>query len=84
MANRDTNKYVCRQGNKIVYVGITKDLDRREAEHIRDGMKFTSMTKVGNITTQEAASAWETDRIQTYQQNHGGKTPLYNKNNTGK
>lgn len=84
MSNRDTNKYVCRQGNKIVYVGITNDLARREAEHLRDGMKFTSMTKVGNITTPKAASAWETAKIRTYQQNHGGETPLYNKNTSGK
>ena len=83
-SKRDTNKYECYQGNKLVYVGITNDLERREAEHIADGMQFSSMKKVGNVTTQEAASKWETERIQTYQKNHSGSTPKYNKNNTGK
>ena len=81
---RDTNKYECYQGNKLVYVGITNDMARREAEHRADGMSFSSMRKVGNITTPEGASSWETSRIQTYQRNHGGETPKYNKNNTGK
>lgn len=81
---RDTNKYECYQGNKLVYVGITNNMERREAEHRAEGMKFTSMRKVGNITTPQGASDWETARIQTYQQNHGGSTPKYNKNNTGK
>lgn len=81
---RNINKYECYQGNKLVYVGITNDMARRKAEHRADGMDFSSMRKVGRATTQEAASNWETARIQTYQQNHGGNTPTYNKNNTGK
>lgn len=81
---RDTNKYECYQGDKLVYVGITNDMERREAEHRADGMEFSSMRKVGNITTTEAASDWETNRIRTYQKNHGGDTPQYNKNNHGK
>ena len=81
---RDTNKYECYQGNRLVSVGITNDMERREAEHRADGMEFSSMRKIGNVTTPDAASDWETARIQTYQKNHGGDTPLYNKNNTGK
>lgn len=81
---RDTSKYECYQGNKLVYVGITNDMARREAEHKAEGMKFSSMRKVGNVTTPEAASDWETERIHTYQRNHGGNTPTYNQNNTGK
>jgi predicted GIY-YIG superfamily endonuclease len=81
---RDTSKYECYQGNKLVYVGITNDMARREAEHKAEGMNFSSMRKVGNVTTREAASDWETERIQKYQRNHGGNTPTYNQNNTGK
>lgn len=44
MAYRNTYKYELRNGNKVVYVGITNDLGRREAEHRNKGMKFTSMT----------------------------------------
>lgn len=81
---RDTNKYECYDGNRLVYVGITNDMARREAEHRADGMNFSSMRKVGRITTQEAASDWESKRVQTYQENHGGSTPKYNKNESGK
>ena len=82
--NRDTSKYVLHQGKKIVYIGITNNLERRTAEHEREGMKFTSVEKVGNQTTREAAENWETSRIHQYQDNHDGKTPLYNQNTSGK
>lgn len=82
--NRDTSKYVLRQGNKIVYVGITNDLERRTAEHEREGMKFTAVDKIGRQTTREAAEDWETARIHQYQENHGGETPMYNQNSSGK
>ena len=45
---------------------------------------FTSMTKVGNITTRDAAEAWEADRIATYKDNHHGDRPQYNQNDSGK
>lgn len=82
--DRDTSKYVLRQGNKIVYVGITNDLDRRTKEHENEGMKFTAVDKIGRQTTREAAEKWESGRIHQYQENHGGATPKYNKNDSGK
>lgn len=84
MADRDTYKYELRNGRKVVYVGITNDLERRENEHRNEGMKFTSMTKVGNKTTRDAAEAWEQDRIATYKENHCGERPQYNQNDSGK
>ena len=84
MEKRDTTKYVLKDKNEVVYVGITNDLERRTQEHKAEGMKFTSVTKVGNNTTREGASNWETVRIQTYMQNHNGATPKYNKNDNGK
>lgn len=84
MANRNTYKYELHNGNKVVYVGITNDMERREAEHRNEGMKFTNMTKVGNITTREAAEAREADRIATYKENHQGNRPQYNQNDSGK
>lgn len=84
MADRDTLKYILKDGNKIVYVGITNDLDRRTEEHTVDGMQFTSVEKVGNKTTRDAAGNWETERIQTYMKGHNGQTPKYNKNTSGK
>ena len=56
---RDTYKYELKQGNKVVYVGITKDPNRREQEHRDEGKRFTSMNIVGNASTRQGASAWE-------------------------
>lgn len=84
MADRDTYKYELRDGNRVVYVGITNDLDRREAEHQAEGMDFTSIRKVGNITTRGAAEDWESKRIDTYKENHHGDRPKYNQNDSGK
>lgn len=81
---RDTNKYELIDGKKVVYVGITNDLDRRVEEHRADGMHFTGVRKVGIRTTPKIASKWETERIHTYMRNHKGNTPKYNKNSSGK
>ncbi len=67
---RDTYKYHFKVGNVIVHRGITKDLPRREMEHQNSG-SYTNygsqrlywsnghIVQVGNITTWEAALAWE-------------------------
>ena len=84
MSVRDTNKYLLLRGNKVVYIGTTNDMARREIEHRASGKEFTNMVKVGNITTADAASRWETERIHTYKVNHGGARPEYNLNDSGK
>lgn len=81
---RDTNKYELLNGHRVVYVGTTNDLERRAQEHKAEGMEFTSIRKVGNITTPTAAGKWEEERIQTYKDNHNGQRPEYNKNDSGK
>ena len=83
MAKRDTYKYELTRGNKVVYVGITNDPNRREQEHHQDKV-FDKMRLVGHASTESGASQWETARIQTYMKNHNGKTPEYNKNDHGK
>lgn len=57
--------------------------ERREAEH-RQNRNFDKMKIVGNVSTLDGASQWETNRIQTYMNNHKGQTPLYNQNEHGK
>ena len=84
MSERDTYKYEIRNGRKLVYIGITNDMTRREQEHRAEGMDFTTMTQVGRKTTRDAASDWESDRIDTYMKNHNGQRPEYNKNDSGK
>ncbi len=60
MAERDTDKYHFKLGNKIVHTGITNDLDRRESEHQRqEGWSDGHIKKVGRRTTREAALGWE-------------------------
>lgn len=83
MAERDTKKYVLKRGNEVVYVGITNDPERRETQH-RQEKAFDKMELVGRPCTRESAEQWEEDRIATYMRNHGGLTPKYNKNETGK
>lgn len=81
--SKDTNKYVLKQGNAIVYVGITDNPERREAEHRQD-KNFDKMELVGRKSTRDGAERWEADRIETYMRNHAGKTPKYNQNTSGK
>ena len=81
---RDTRKYELFDGNQLVYVGITNDLNRRTREHQAEGMNFTRVRQVGNASTRQGAGEWEEARIQTYMDNHGGKLPRYNNNTSGK
>ena len=57
-SKRDTNKYYFKVGNKIVYGGITNNLERRETEH-KQKWSNVHIYKVGNKTTEEAARKWE-------------------------
>ena len=84
MAKKDTYKYELHDGHKTVYVGTTKDPERREAEHRADGKDFTNMTIIGRPSTAEGAGKWEEERIDTYKRNHGGDRPKYNQNDSGK
>ena len=61
MTKRDTYKYQQKIGNKIVHGGITGDLGRREKEHQQKWPK-SHITKVGRVTTEEAAHKWEKDK----------------------
>ena len=80
---RKTTKYVLTKGNKKVYIGITDNPERREAEHRQD-KDFDKMKIVGRPSTRNGAEQWETEAIHTYMKNHEGKTPKYNQNSSGK
>ncbi len=57
---RDTYKYHFKIGNKIVYRGISKDIDRREKEHkSQHGGSNGHIIRIGNRTTKKAALHWE-------------------------
>ena len=59
---RDTYKYQFKVGNKIVHVGITKDLEHREKEHQQNRPKGR-IKQVGHRTTEEAARTWEKEKL---------------------
>ena len=78
-SKRDHHKYQLKQGNKIVYVGVTNDPERRENEHSLEGKKFTNMQTVGRVVTKDTALEWEQEKIDSYRKSHNGRKPRYNK-----
>ena len=63
MSHRTTYKYHFKLRNKIVHTGITKDIDRREAEHRREsGWEKGHIFQVGVRTTLAAARDWESEQ----------------------
>lgn len=61
MPGRDTSKYEFKVGNKVVHVGITTDLCRRESEH-QNRWPRGHIKKVGRNTTPAAALKWENEQ----------------------
>lgn len=82
MANRNYQRYELLQGRKVVYRGITNDLERRATEHSQD-KKFTNVRPVGPKVTEQTARNWEKNSLETYQKNHNGNLPRYNKTPEG-
>ena len=64
MKKRDTYTYDFKVRNKIVHSGITKDLERREAEHKRRWPNGR-IVKVGAAKTEDKARAWEETKQKT-------------------
>ena len=79
MAERDTYRYVLRDGRKVVQYGISNGPEDRIREHASDGKRFTTMTVVGPVVTRESALDWERNRIEAYRRSHSGRMPRYNK-----
>jgi hypothetical protein len=76
--DRDTYRYVLRDGRRIVQFGISNGPDDRVSEHLRNGKRFTSMTIEGPAVTKDSALDWERYRISVYRETHG-RRPRYNK-----
>jgi len=58
MSVRNTYKYDFKIGNKIAHSGITRDLEKREAQHQIKWPKG-HIVQFGNRTTEEAARELE-------------------------
>ena len=59
---RDTYKYQFKSGNKILHVGITNDLERREQEHQSEIGINGHIIQVGHRTTRDGAKEWEDEQ----------------------
>lgn len=79
MVKRNTYRYELKDKQRIVYVGITDNLARRETEHEIEGKQFSKMNVVGPRVTRMTAEQWEEERLETYCKDHKGKPPKYNK-----
>jgi len=55
---RDTYKYQLKVSGKIIYRGITKDIERRGAQH-KSRYPNSRIVQVGRRTTRERAIEWE-------------------------
>ena len=80
---RDTFNYNLKDGKKIVYKGITNDLDKRAKQHEAAGKDFTHIQKVGRVKTEEGANKTEAKQLATYRKHNNGNNPKYNKTNNG-
>jgi len=76
-AKRDTYPYVLKDGREVVYIGITKDPERREEEHKNEGKRFTKMVTEYPCSERTARKS-EQKRIRSYERSHKGKKPRYN------
>lgn len=83
MNQRDTYRYKLKEGNRILYIGITNDTARRKAEHQRD-KEFGHMFIEGPAVTRQTAEQWEAEELATYRRSHGGQNPPYNKTSNGR
>ena len=80
---RTTQVYELRDGYTIVYFGISYDVERRVGEHARDGrIDFSSCNEISPKLSRASAEELETSKIQTYQKQHSGVAPKYNRNKT--
>ena len=80
---RDTVTYELKQGRKVVYRGTTNDLEQRFEEHKDDEKRFSRMTVTSRKMTEEGAKKKEAKSLETYRKGHGGRNPLYNKDDEG-
>ena len=59
----DHYKYEFKDGNKVVHVGITDDLERREQEHRSDSPYPNGhIRQIGNAVPRDSALAWENEQ----------------------
>ena len=83
MKKRDTVTYVLKEGNKVVYIGTTKNPERRKEQHRQEGKKFSQLKKTSLKMTEDGAKKKEQQDLQSYRKTHQEKKPKYNKESDG-
>ena len=81
--SRSTQTYALYDGPKKVYIGTTKDVERRSEEHHDSGKNFTRIEPTSRRMTEEGAKIKETEQLEAYRKGHGGRNPRYNKDSDG-
>ena len=80
---RGTVTYDLKRGGNIVYRGTTDNPERRAQEHKDDGKRFSALKITSRKMTEDGAQKRESEALETYRKGHGGKNPLYNKDDDG-
>lgn len=81
---KDTYLYCLKKGNKIVYIGITNDPERRADEHRGEEKDFDKLVLIySSPMTRSDARQKEAEALAIYRRNHGGCNPRYNQDQDG-
>ena len=75
---RDTWLYELKDGNEIVYYGISNNPDTRAIGHANSRKAFTHLNVISVALTRESAERREGQEIRRYQRQQGGRPPKYN------
>jgi len=76
---RDTYLYELKDRGKVVYRGITNDIERRISEHERARKRFTTYCYEAVPLSRKSARKREKKLVETYKKGHLGRKPRYNK-----
>lgn len=80
---RNTYNYNLKQDLRIVYKGITPNLEKRAIEHEVGGKRFSHLQIVGRVKTEQGAKREEARQLNNYRKNHRGENPKYYKTYNG-
>jgi len=71
---KDVYKYEWKKGGKTLGYGVTHDLERRRAEHVREE-PGSEVHSLGTEASPEAAKAWGAKQISKYEKENGSLPP---------
>lgn len=75
--------YALYRGERLVYIGQTKDLQRRMREHKSHGKVFSQCKYWGPFKSDDESKAYERQLLAKYRSKNNGQNPIYNKTMLG-